>query len=63
MMRKFSVLLVLFLYVGVAWGQQSQGTLRGQVTDELGGVVVGVTVTATDASGVERTATTDEEGR
>src|SRR5918998_285895 len=61
MMRQFSVLLVLFLCVGVG-AQQSQGTLRGQVTDELGGVVVGATVTATDAAGVERTAVTDEEG-
>ncbi len=60
-MRQFSVLLVLFLCVGVA-AQQSQGTLRGQVTDELGGVVVGATVTATDAAGVERSATTDDEG-
>ncbi|HLM54650.1 MAG TPA: carboxypeptidase regulatory-like domain-containing protein, partial [Pyrinomonadaceae bacterium] len=55
-------MLVLFLCVSVA-GQQSQGTLRGQVTDELGGVVVGAIVTATDAAGVERTATTDDEGR
>ncbi len=43
-----SLLLVL---VGAAslFAQQSQGTLRGQVTDEFGGVVVGATVTATDA--------------
>ncbi len=60
-MRQFSVLLILFLCVGVR-AQQSQGTLRGQVTDELGGVVVGATVTATDAAGVERSATTDDEG-
>src|SRR5687767_15772000 len=45
-----------------AGAQQSQGTLRGRVTDELGGLVVGATVTAADASGVEKTATTDEEG-
>ncbi len=37
--------------------------MRGQVADALGGVVVGATVTAADAAGVERTATTDEEGR
>ena len=60
-MRQFSVLLILFLCVGVR-AQQSQGTLRGQVTDELGGVVVGATVTATDAAGVERSATTNDEG-
>ncbi|HEU4596055.1 MAG TPA: carboxypeptidase regulatory-like domain-containing protein [Pyrinomonadaceae bacterium] len=58
------VLLAVFLSgASVPVGaQQSQGTLRGKVTDELGGLVVGATVTAADASGVEKTATTDEEG-
>ena len=42
--------------------QQSLGTLRGQVADEFGGLIVGATVTAADTSGVERTATTDDEG-
>jgi hypothetical protein len=45
-----------------ARAQQSQGTLRGKVSDELGGIVIGATVTAADASGVEKTALTDEEG-
>ncbi|HYO62982.1 MAG TPA: carboxypeptidase regulatory-like domain-containing protein, partial [Pyrinomonadaceae bacterium] len=43
--------------------QQSAGTLRGVVSDPVGAVVVGATVTVADAAGVERTATTDEEGR
>ncbi|HEV2705983.1 MAG TPA: carboxypeptidase regulatory-like domain-containing protein [Pyrinomonadaceae bacterium] len=43
--------------------QQSSGTLRGVVTDEVGAVIIGATVTVADAAGVERTATTDEEGR
>ncbi len=47
--------------VGVR-AQQASGTLRGTVTDQLGGLVIGATVTATDASGVERTATTDDAG-
>ena len=42
--------------------QQASGTLRGTVSDQLGGLVVGATVTATDASGVELTATSDDEG-
>ena len=42
--------------------QQSAGTLRGTVTDELGGIVVGATVTAADAAGVERSTTTNEQG-
>ncbi|HYY96320.1 MAG TPA: carboxypeptidase regulatory-like domain-containing protein, partial [Pyrinomonadaceae bacterium] len=43
--------------------QQSLATLRGQVADELGGVLIGATVTATDAAGVSKTATTDDQGR
>jgi hypothetical protein len=56
---------VLFFLCGAALvvAQPSQGALRGQVADALGGVVVGATVTTTDAAGVEKTATTDEEGR
>jgi hypothetical protein len=42
--------------------QQSQGTLHGQVTDPLGAIVVGAQVTAVDATGVEKTATTNESG-
>jgi uncharacterized membrane protein YgcG len=45
-----------------AAAQQSLGTLRGNVKDELGGVIIGATVTAADAAGVEKTATTDEQG-
>jgi hypothetical protein len=42
--------------------QSGGGSLRGQVKDELGGIIIGASVSATDASGVEKTATTDEEG-
>src|SRR5918997_177170 len=38
------------------------GALRGQVTDEFGGVIIGATVTAVDSAGRERTATTGEDG-
>jgi hypothetical protein len=41
---------------------QTTGSLRGQVVDELGQVVVGATVIAVDASGKEKTATTNERG-
>ena len=54
---------IMCLCFGAARAQQSQGTLRGQVADELGGVIIGATVTATDANGVEKSATTDEGGR
>ncbi|HEX8140419.1 MAG TPA: carboxypeptidase regulatory-like domain-containing protein [Pyrinomonadaceae bacterium] len=65
--RRASLLLLLVSAIfcsSAAFGQQqSSGTLRGQVADEFGGLIVGATVTVTDASGVERTTTTDDEGR
>ncbi|MCA1630735.1 MAG: carboxypeptidase-like regulatory domain-containing protein [Acidobacteria bacterium] len=42
--------------------QQPTGSLRGVVKDEFGGVVVGATVTLVDAAGIEKTATTNQEG-
>ncbi len=63
----WQIFLAAFIFVlfcsKVSFGQQSSATLRGQVADELGGLIVGATVTAADASGVEKTATTDDEGR
>ena len=53
---------VLFFNICGVVAQQSLGTLRGKVSDELGGVIIGATVTATDAAGVEKTAETDEQG-
>ncbi len=38
------------------------GSLRGQVTDELGALVVGATVTLVAADGTQRTATTNKDG-
>src|SRR5712664_4152154 len=42
--------------------QQSTGSLRGQVMDQLGALIVGASVTLTDANGVSKTATTNNEG-
>ena len=53
--------LALIFCVSLAQAQQT-GSLRGQIADEFGGVIVGATVTITDATGAERTATTNEEG-
>ncbi|HYJ46908.1 MAG TPA: carboxypeptidase regulatory-like domain-containing protein, partial [Pyrinomonadaceae bacterium] len=59
-----TLLFVSLLCVStVTFAQQSSATLRGQVADELGGLVVGATVTASDSAGVEKTATTDDQGR
>lgn len=62
---RLSLFVLFILPVGITqvFSQQSQAILRGQVVDLLGGVVVGITVTAMDASGAERTATTNDEGQ
>jgi uncharacterized membrane protein YgcG len=44
------------------FAQQGGGTLRGRVADQFGGSIVGATITAVDASGAEKTATTNDEG-
>jgi hypothetical protein len=63
----WQIFVAAFIFVlfcsKVGFGQQSSATLRGQVADELGGLIVGASVTVADASGVEKTATTDDEGR
>jgi hypothetical protein len=61
---KQSAWLVLAMVVSAIsiLGQQNTGTLRGQVKDEFGGAIVGATVVAVDASGVEKSATTNDEG-
>ena len=41
---------------------QTQTTLRGQITDELGGLIVGATITLADAKGVEKTTTSSRDG-
>ena len=54
------VCLVVLCHTGLA--QQRAGSLRGQVTDELGALVVGATVTLVAADGTQRTATTNNDG-
>jgi hypothetical protein len=56
------LLLILALCAGVALGQQGAGTLKGQVADEFGGVIVGANVVAVGANGVEKTAKSNGEG-
>ena len=43
-------------------GQQRPGSLRGQVLDELGGAIVGASVTAIDGKGVEKSVVTNDGG-
>jgi hypothetical protein len=56
------LLLVFALFASAAFGQQPAGSLRGQVSDELGAEVVGAKVVAVDANGVEKTATANNDG-
>jgi hypothetical protein len=53
---------LLSLCVSTAIAQQRPGSLRGQVTDELGALVVGATVTLVAADGTQKTATTNNDG-
>ena len=54
--------LMVALSVGISFAQQASGTLRGQVTDEFGGVLVGASVTAISPSGVEKSTVTNGDG-
>jgi hypothetical protein len=47
---------------GLLVAQQRPGSLRGQVLDELGGAIIGASVTAIDAKGVEKTVVTNDAG-
>ena len=57
-----AVMLVILVSTLAAFAQQGRGTLRGVVADELGGSVVGATVTLTDANGQKKTVVTNAEG-
>jgi len=59
----------LFLYIGLITLffnsiilAQTAGSLRGQVVDSLGAVIVGATVTAVDAGGKEKSGVTNSQG-
>ncbi len=51
----------MLLFSATAWAQ-NRGTLRGAISDEFGASIVGATVTLTDATGAQKTATTGADG-
>ncbi len=55
-----ALILVLFIFSTPA--QQNNVTLRGQLTDQLGGAVVGATVTIINAANEEKTSISNGEG-
>ena len=63
--RKFlsPILCVAFVVAfSISAFAQNRVTLRGSISDEFGATIVGATVTLTDASGVAKTATTNNDG-
>src|ERR1043165_8297438 len=62
-MKKIVLVVVLCASIpALALGQQRPGSLRGQVLDELGGAIVGASVTAIDGQGVEKSVVTNDAG-
>lgn len=60
--RGLGLLLAVVLCAGVGLAQQAAATLRGQVSDEFGGVIVGATVTVTDSGGKSKSTVTGSDG-
>lgn len=62
---RFRLINLLFLTICVSftYAQQAHSVLQGQVTDSLGGVLLNVTITATNEKGVKFTALTDSQGK
>src|SRR5215204_612557 len=60
--RGLGLFLMLALCAAGAAAQQAGASLRGQVSDEFGGVIVGASVTVTDASGKAKSTVTDSDG-
>ncbi|HXQ72911.1 MAG TPA: carboxypeptidase regulatory-like domain-containing protein [Pyrinomonadaceae bacterium] len=56
------VVCLLSVFVHTSFAQQHLGSLRGQVSDELGALVVGATVTLVAADGTQKNATTNNDG-
>ena len=54
--------LIIVLGAALVAAQQSRGSLRGVITDELGAVIVGANVTLTDATGAQKKTTTNGDG-
>ncbi|MDQ3804486.1 MAG: TonB-dependent receptor [Acidobacteriota bacterium] len=61
--RALSLAIVFSLLAVNIFSQQQTSSLRGQVMDENGAVVVGATVAVTGAGGAQRNVNTDEKGQ
>jgi hypothetical protein len=62
-MKKIVLVIALCASIpGLVFAQQRPGSLRGQVLDELGGAIVGASVTVIDSKGVEKSVVTNDSG-
>jgi len=61
-MKTFLSIIMLIACAATTTLAQRAGSLRGQLTDELGAVIVGATVTLTDTNGKAQVAQTDNGG-
>ncbi|MEN3326809.1 MAG: hypothetical protein V7638_1616 [Acidobacteriota bacterium] len=62
-MKKIVLVIALCVSLpGLVLAQQRSGTLRGQVLDELGGAIIGASVTVIDSKGVEKSVVTNDGG-
>jgi Carboxypeptidase regulatory-like domain/TonB dependent receptor len=57
-----STCLLLVCLTSRSVAQQGAGSIKGTITDQLGSLVVGATITAKDSKGTERRATTNATG-
>ena len=62
-MKKIVLVIALCASLpGLVFAQQRAGSLRGQVLDELGGAIIGASVTVIDSKGVEKSVITNDGG-
>lgn len=61
-LKAFIFIGLFTLFISSSIFAQQTGSLKGQVVDSLGAIVVGATVTVIDATGKERIRTTDKQG-
>ncbi|HZH35600.1 MAG TPA: TonB-dependent receptor, partial [Pyrinomonadaceae bacterium] len=60
---KFLQAFIFILVISIGVFAQATGTLTGQVVDSVGAIIPNATVTVTNGSGVERTATANNSGQ
>ncbi len=61
-LKSFLFIGLITLFINSTIFAQATGSVRGQVVDSLGAVVVGATVTAVDSAGKEKSSVTNNQG-